>query len=149
VRGELTPETKPVLMLLEAERTPALGNESLEQLAHRLQKSLPERALDIFEGDSKLETHGVLYWQPLRIWISEPLTNAELDRAMAAAVSWANELRDDERIRTGRTRPVSISLLDWNGRPERRRLVRRGRASIRALTPRSRPRRPDPGKRLG
>ena len=149
MHGELTPETKPVLMLLEAESTPALGDESLEHLAAGLQKSLPERALDIFEGESKLETHGVLYWQPLRIWVSEPLTNDELDRAMAAAVKWANELRDDERIRTGRTRPVSISLLDWNGRPERRRLVRRGRASNRALTPRSRPRRPEPGRRLG
>jgi hypothetical protein len=149
VHGELTPETKPVLMLLEADSTPALGNESLEHLAASLQKSLPDRALDIFEGESRLETHGVLYWQPLRIWISQPLSNDELDRAMAAAVKWANELRDDERIRTGRTRPVSISLLDWNGRPERRRLVRRGRASNRALTPRSRPRRPEPGRRLG
>jgi hypothetical protein len=135
-------------MLLEAERTPALSTESLEQLAQSLERSLPERALEIFEGDSKLETHGVLYWQPLRIWIREPLTNAELDRAMAAAVKWANDLRDGERIRTGRTRPVSISLLDWNGQPERRRLVRRGRTSIRALTPRRRPRRPEPGKRL-
>jgi hypothetical protein len=148
VREELTPETKPVLMLLEAERTPALSTESLEQLAQSLERSLPERELSIFEGDSKLETHGVLYWQPLRIWIREPLTNAELDRAMAAAVKWANDLRDDERIRTGKTRPVSISLLDWNGQPERRRLVRRGRASTRALTPRRRPRRPEPGKRL-
>lgn len=148
MRGDLTPETKPLLMLLEAERTPALSTESLDQLAQLLERSLPERVLEIFEGDSNLETHGVLYWQPLRIWIRDPLTNAELDRAMAAAVSWANQLRDDERIRTGTTRPVSISLLDWNGRPERRRLVRRGRTSIRALTPRRRPRRPEPGKRL-
>lgn len=148
MRGELTPETKPVLMLLEAEQTPALGADSLEQLAELLVRSLPERDLEIFEGSPSVETHGVLYWQPLRIWVSQPLTNAELDRALAAAVGWANELRDGERIRTGRTRPVAISLLDWNGHPERRRLVRRGRASIRALTPRRRPRRPEPGKRL-
>src|SRR3954454_2386976 len=136
-------------MLLEAESTPALGTESLEQLAQSLQRSLPARELSIYEGESKRETHGVLYGQPLRIWVNAPLTNAELDSAMAAAVEWANELRNGERIRTGRTRPVSISLLDWNGHPERRRLVRRGRSSIRALTPRRRPRRPEPGKRLG
>ena len=65
-----------------------------------------------------------------------------------AHIGWANDLRDGERIRTGRTRPVAISLLDWNGHPERRRLVRRGRTSTRALTPRRRPRRPDPGRRL-
>jgi hypothetical protein len=135
-------------MLLEAEQTPALGADSLEQLAELLARSLPERELEIFEGNSSVETHGVLYWQPLRIWVSEPLTNAELDKALTAAVNWANELRDGERIRTGRTRPVAISLLDWNGHPERRRLVRRGRTSTRALTPRRRPRRPDPGKRL-
>ena len=148
MRGELTPETKPVLMLLEAEQTPALGTDSLEQLAELLARSLPERALEIFEGSTSVETHGVLYWQPLRIWVSEPLTNAEMDRALGAAVDWANDLRDGERIRTGRTRPVAISLLDWNGHPERRRLVRRGRSSTRALTPRRRPRRPDPGRRL-
>jgi hypothetical protein len=34
----------------------------------------PNARSTIFEGDSKLETHGVLYWQPLRIWVSEPLT---------------------------------------------------------------------------
>lgn len=148
MRGELSPETKPVLMLLEAERTPALGTESLEQLARLLERALPDRTLSIFEGDSDLETHGVLYWQPLRIWVSEPLSNAELDRAIAAAVDWANQLRDSERMRSGSTRPVSISLLDWSGRPERRRLVRRGRTASRSLTPRRRPRRPEPGRRL-
>jgi hypothetical protein len=148
VRGELSPETKPLLMLLEAERTPALGTESLERLAQLLEEALPERSLSIFEGHSQLEPHGILYWQPLRIWVSQPLTNDELDRAIGAAVDWANQLRDSERMRSGTTRPVSISLLNWSGRPERRRLVRRGRTSIRALTPRRRPRRPEPGRRL-
>jgi hypothetical protein len=149
VTGELTPETKPVLMLLEAERTPALTPESLEQLATLLDRALPDRELEIFEGDSTLETHGLLYWQPLRIWVREPLTNAELDRAVTAAVDWAVELRNSERTRSGKTRPVSISVLDWAGSPERRRLVRRGHTTARAVrTPRRRPRRPEPGRRL-
>jgi hypothetical protein len=149
VRGELSPETKPLLMLLEAERTPALGTDSLAQLADLLERALPERRLEIFEGDSKLEPHGILYWQPLRIWVREPLGNAELDRAIEAAVDWAVKLRHDEHARSGKTRPVSISLLDWNGGPERRRLVKRGGAATRTMrTPRRRARRPDPGRRL-
>lgn len=149
MRGELSPETKPLLMLLEAERTPALADESLARLADFLERALPRRELAIFEGDSELETHGILYWQPLRVWVREPLSNDELDRAVAAAVEWATELRQQERRRSGSTRPVAISLLDWSGRLERRRLVKRGRTAARTLrTPRRRPRRPEAGRRL-
>lgn len=147
--GELAPETKPLLILLEAERTPALGADSLMRLAGRLGEALSERELAIFEADSTLETHGLLYWQPLRIWVREQLSNAELDRATSAAVNWATELRDSERTRSGTTRPVAITVLNWSGAAERRRLVRRGLTTARVLrTPRRRPRRPEPGRRL-